>query len=70
LAHVVYRGEDSIPIDPETAVAQFGPAASTAVWASLSEIPLLPNGKPNLEFLKQSFIEFQEELRRQNGEEN
>jgi O-succinylbenzoic acid--CoA ligase len=70
LAHVVYRGEDSIPIDPESAVAQFGPAASTAVWASLSEIPLLPNGKPDLEFLRQSFIKFQDELRRNNGEEN
>lgn len=70
LAYVVYRGDDVLPIDPEAAVQQFGPAASTAVWASLSEIPLLPNGKPHLEFLRQNFIEFQEKLRLENGKED
>ena len=70
LAYVVYRGENVLPIDPDAAVQQFGPAASTAVWASLSEIPLLPNGKPHLEFLRQNFIEFQEKLRLENGKED
>ena len=70
LAYVVYRGDDVLPIDPDAAVQQFGPAASTAVWASLSEIPLLPNGKPHLEFLRQNFIEFQEKLRLENGKED
>jgi O-succinylbenzoic acid--CoA ligase len=70
LAYVVYRSEDALPVDPEAAVQQFGPAASHAVWASLSEIPLLPNGKPHLEFLRQNFIEFQEKLRRENGKED
>ena len=70
LAYVVYRGDDVLPIAPDAAVQQFGPAASTAVWASLSEIPLLPNGKPHLEFLRQNFIEFQEKLRLENGKED
>ena len=70
VAYVVYRGQDVSPVNPDHAVKQFGPAASTAVWAAISKIPMLQNGKPDLEALKQNFMEFQEQMRRENGEEN
>ena len=69
LAYVVYRGEDVNPINPDDAVKQFGPAATTAVWAALPEIPMLQNGKPDLESLRRNFMEFQEQMRQGNVEE-
>lgn len=70
VAFVVYKGEGAIPINPDHAVKQFGPAASTAVWAAVGELPRLSSGKPDLEALKQNFMDFQERIRRENGEEN
>ena len=70
VAFVVYKNADVPPINPEHAVQQFGQAASTAVWAAVSKLPMLSNGKPDLEALKQDFMEFQEQVRRENGKEN
>jgi O-succinylbenzoic acid--CoA ligase len=69
LAYVVYKSADATPVNPEDAVRQFGPAASTAVWAALEKVPRLPNGKPDLETLRRNFMEFQEQMRQGNVEE-
>jgi O-succinylbenzoic acid--CoA ligase len=69
LAYVVYKSADATPVNPEDAVRQFGPAASTAVWAALEKVPMLPNGKPDLETLRRNFMEFQEQMRQGNVEE-
>ena len=69
LVYVVYRSADAMPVNPEDAVRQFGPAASTAVWAALDKVPMLPNGKPDLETLRRNFMEFQEQMRQGNVEE-
>ena len=63
LAYVVYANDQVPRIDSDHAVHQFGVAAKAAVWAELEEIPLLPNGKPNVQLLIQNFMEFQEQMR-------
>ena len=67
LAYVVYANDKVARIDPDAAIQQFGLAAKAAVWAELEEIPLLPNGKPNIQLLIEHFLEFQENLRKEHG---
>lgn len=69
LAYVVYSGQDVAPVDPEAAVAQFGIAAKAAVWAAIDKLPMLQNGKPDLEALRKNFLDFQERVRRGDVEE-
>lgn len=63
---VAVKDSDSFEIDADAAVEALGLAASTAIWANLPELPLLPSGKPDIRALEQSFIEYQRQLRSQN----
>lgn len=63
LSFVVYKDENSQPIARADVEAQFGMVAKNSVWATLESIPQLPNGKPDIQFLKKDFMEFQERMR-------
>lgn len=65
LAFVAYKTQPFTPISRVDAEAQFGVVAKNAVWASLDEIPQLPNGKPDIQLLKTNFMEFQERMKRE-----
>lgn len=65
---VVYKTENFTPINREEAEKQFGVIAKNAVWASLEAIPQLPNGKPDIYFLKQSFMDYQEYMKGKEGD--
>ncbi len=69
VAYVVYSSDDVPHINPEDAIRQFGIAATTSVWAVITEVPRLTNGKPDFVFLKKNFEEFQEKMRRGDVEE-
>ncbi len=67
---VVIEEPDKNDIDHDLAVEALGKVASTAVWANVEALPLLPNGKTDLQTLMQSFIDFQENLRQQRANGN
>jgi len=57
-------------LDKNLAAEVLGIAASKAVWANVEALPLLPNGKPDLQSLMQNFVDFQTELREQQAKGN
>jgi O-succinylbenzoic acid--CoA ligase len=60
---VVVDDIDGIEIDHTLASVELGLAARTAIWANLAALPTLPNGKPDLQELQRSFLEFQKQQR-------
>jgi len=62
---VVTKNALGTEIDHDLAVEALGKAASNAVWANVEALPLLSNGKTDLQRLMQSFIDFQNNLREQ-----
>lgn len=67
---VVLRDPQNDTINQDAAVEALGKVASTAVWANLDALPLLPNGKTDLQTLMQSFLDFQNKLREQRANGN
>lgn len=68
VCYVVYEDPTSgYGIDREAATEEFGLAAKHAIWASIDEMPLLSSGKPDLQVLTKHFLDFQEEMR--NGQQ-
>jgi O-succinylbenzoic acid--CoA ligase len=67
---VAMKDPNTNELDKELAVEALGKAASTAVWANVEALPLLPNGKTDLQALMQNFIDFQSELRQQRANGN
>lgn len=67
---VAFKDPQNNGIDKSLAVQALGKVASTAVWANVEALPLLPNGKTDLQSLMQSFIDFQTELRQQRANGN
>ena len=60
---VVVDDIDGTEIDHTLASVELGLAARTAIWANLQALPTLPNGKPDLQELQKSFLEFQKQQR-------
>lgn len=60
---VVVDDIEGTEIDHALASAELGLAARTAIWANLTSMPTLHNGKPDLQELQKSFIEHQKQQR-------
>ena len=60
---VVVENVDAVEIDQTLASLELGLAARTAIWANLPELPRLANGKPDLQELQKSFLEYQKQQR-------